>query len=84
MTAIWAHAVPASCLFQEFASGIGSWMVRKSSHCSQKVAGPFRTGDRFFTLEGPPPVHWSPFLAVCVCDNVHSFSSIQLPRVCFA
>jgi len=84
VTAIWAHAVPASRLFQEFASGFGSWMVRKSSQSSQKVAGPFRTGVRIFTFEGPPPVHRSPVLAVSVCDNVHSFSSIQLPRVCFA
>ena len=44
--------------------------------------GPFRTGGWLFTLEGPPPVLWSPFLAVCVCDNVHSLLSIQLPRVC--
>ena len=29
--------------------------------------GPFRTGGRSFTLEGSPPVLWSPFLAVlCV------------------
>ena len=44
--------------------------------------GPFRTGGRFFNLEGPPPVLGAPFWPFFVCDNVHSLLSIQLPRVC--
>ncbi len=51
MTAIWAHAVPVSRLFQEFACGFGSWMVRKSSHSSQKVAK-----GRFAQVVGSSPL----------------------------